>query len=223
MEQFPNIQKNTQENIHSPKVDIEPDFFEFVPQEFLNNPVGYFEHTGKNIKTGDIKYDEEGEVREDPTAVKDLPNWKNTKGKEIRTIGKRINTSKGVTGESNNPFHEYQILEKLAQMKLPAARPIAKAEQAGTHIIIMERIPGIRWSEKSSLNLKEKGYSDEDIADLLTDAEDKMNALKRRFDEAGIIRSWKLKDMVFEIDTENKKIKSMLPTDWERTRIKEQG
>ncbi len=219
MEKFPNPQNNIQENAPAPKVEVEPEFNEFVPQEFLADPAGYFEREGKNIKTGEIKYDEAGRVREDPTAVKDLPVWKNTEGVEIQTVGRRVNTAKGAVGESGDPFHEYKILERLAQMELPAARPIAKAEQAGTHIIVMERIPGIRWSEKDSLNLKEKGYSDEDITALMTEAEQRMSELKTQFDEAGIVRGWKLKDMVIEVDVENKKIISMIPTDWERTKI----
>jgi hypothetical protein len=48
-----------------------------------------------------------------------------------------------------------------------------------------------------------------------------MSELKTQFDTAGVVRSWKLKDMVFEVDVENKKIASMVPTDWERTRIVE--
>ena len=106
-------------------------------------------------------------------------------------------------------------------MGLPAAKPIAKAEQTDTHIIIMERIPGLRWSERDSLNLKERGYSDEDINTLIAEAEQKMNELKARFDEAGVVRGWKLKDMVFQVDIENKKISSIVPTDWERTKIVE--
>ncbi len=85
----------------------------------------------------------------------------------------------------------------------------------------MERIPGIRWSEKDNLNLKDRGYSDEDIAILMTEAEQKMMELKIQFEEAGIVRNWKLKDMVFQIDFENKKVTSMIPTDWERTKIVE--
>jgi hypothetical protein len=223
MEKFLNPQNNTQENAPKPKIEIESEFIAFVPQEFLNDPVGYFEREGTNIKTGEIKYDETGKVREDPTAVKDLPVWRNTEGAEIKTVGRRVNAAKGTVGESGDPFHEYKILERLAQMGLPAAKPIAKAEQSGTHIIVMERIPGLRWSEKDSLNLKEKGYSDEDIAALVTEAEQKMGELKAQFDDAGVIRGWKVKDMVFEVDVENKKIISMVPTDWERTKIVEKG
>ncbi len=219
MEIIPNPQNNIPENAPKPKVEIEPEFIAFVPQEFLDDPTGYFEREGKNIKTGDIKYDSIGVVREDPTAVKDLPIWKNTEGMEIQTVGKRVNTTKGAVGESGDPLHEYKVLEQLSQMGLPASKPVAKAEHAGTHIIIMERIPGLRWSEKESLNLKEKGYSDEDIATLMNEAEQKMSALKTQFDAAGVIRGWKLKDMVFEVDIENKRIASMVPTDWERTRI----
>lgn len=221
MEKFPTSQSNAHEDAPKSKVEIGPEFAAFAPQEFLNDPAGYFEREGKNIKTGEIKYDEAGKVREDPTAVKDFPTWKNEAGVELQTVGRRVNATKGTVGESGDPFHEYKILERLAQMELPAARPIAKAEQANTHIIVMERIPGLRWSERDSLNLKEKGYSDEDIAALMTEAEQKMNELKARFDEAGVIRGWKLKDMVFEVDVENKKITSMVPTDWERTKIVE--
>lgn len=221
MEGFPNTQNNTQEGAPRPEVEIDPEFAMFVPQEFHEDPAGYFEREGKNIKTGEIKYDETGRVREDPTAVKDLPIWRNEEGAEIQTVGRRVNVAKGAVGESGDPFHEYKILERLAQMGLPAANPVAKAEQAGTHIIVMERIPGLRWSERDGLNLKEKGYSDEDIAALMTEAEQKMNELKDQFDEAGVIRSWKLKDMVFQVDIENKKIVSMVPTDWERTKIVE--
>lgn len=219
MEKFSSPRNNTPERPPVPKVEVEPGFAGFVPKEFLNDPSGYFEREGKNIKTGEIKYDEAGVIREDPTAVKDLPVWKNTEGTEIETVGRRVNTAKGIVGESGDPFHEYKILERLAQMGLPAAKPVAKAEQAGTHIIVMERIPGIRWSERDSLQLKENGYSDKEIAALMSKAEQKMNELKARFDAAGVIRGWKLKDMVFEIDVQNKKIVSVVPTDWERTKI----
>ncbi len=224
IEKFSNIQNHKQESAPNLKVEVEPGFAEFVPQEFFDDPVGYFEREGKNIKTGEIKYDETGRVREDPTAVKDLPIWKKVGGAEIQTVGKRINTVKGAVGELNDPFHEYKILKQLARMGLPAAKPIAKVEQAGIHIIVMERIPGLRWSERESLNLKRKeGYSDENITALIAEAEQKMNELKARFDEAGVIRGWKLQDMVFQVDIENKKIVSIVPTDWERTKIIEKA
>ncbi len=221
MENFPNPQKNIQENTPTCRVEIESGLAEFVPREFLDDPVGYFEREGKNIKTGEIKYDESGIIREDPTAVKDLPIWKNAEGIEIQTVGKRVNTAKGAVGESNDPFYEYKILELLAQMGLPAAKPIAMAEQANIHIMVMEHIPGLRWSEKERLNLKERGYSDEDIIALMGEAERRMDELKTRFDEAGVVRGWKLKDMILQIDFEKKKVTSIMPTDWERTKIVE--
>lgn len=188
---------STQENIPRPKVEVESGFTDFIPQKFINDPAGYFEREGKNIKTGEIKYDETGRVREDPTTMKDFPVWKNKEGEEIQTVGRRVNTTKGAVGESGDSFYEYKILEQLNKMGLPAAKPVAKAEQEGTHIIVMERIPGLRWSERDSLNLKDKGYSDEDIATLIRKAEEKMNELKDQFNKAGVIRGWKLKDMVF--------------------------
>jgi hypothetical protein len=208
-----------QEMASLPKVEMEPEFIGYAPAEFLKAPVEYFEREGKNIKSGEIKYDDNGRVREDPSAVKDLPAWKNQEGKEIQVVSRRINVTKGKVGESGDPFYEYKILEKLAAMGLPAAKPIAKAEQNGTHLFVMERIPGFRWSEKENLGLKGRGFSDDDIASLLGEAEKKMNELRIGFEAAGVKRNWKLKDMVLEIDLDNKRIISVVPTDWERTEI----
>ncbi len=131
MEQIPISQENT------PKVDIESHFFDFVPQEFIDDPVEYFEREGRNIKTGEKKIDEQGVVREDPTAVKDLPAWKNHQGEEILTVGRRVNVSKGSVGESGDPFYEYTILEKLAQMGLPALRvPSLRLNKAGFVLLL---------------------------------------------------------------------------------------
>jgi hypothetical protein len=213
MEHFPSGSEG------SPNIDIESEYVDFVPREFLDDPVGYFEREGRNIKSGEQKVDETGRVREDPTAVKDLPDWANSEGKILKTVSRRVDTSKGQVGESQDPFYEYEILEHIKKLGLPAASPIAKVEQSGTHLIVMERLPGVRWSERDSLQLRESGYSDEDIANLTAEAEQKMVELKTQFEQAGIVRGWKLKDMVFQLDIENKKVISLTPTDWERTRI----
>jgi hypothetical protein len=101
-----------QEMASLPKVEMEPEFIGYAPAEFLKAPVEYFEREGKNIKSGEIKYDDNGRVREDPSAVKDLPAWKNQEGKEIQVVSRRINVTKGKVGESGDPFYEYKILEK---------------------------------------------------------------------------------------------------------------
>jgi hypothetical protein len=211
-----------QEEISVVKIEVKQGFTDFVPQEFFDDPSSYFENNGINIKKGEKKTDETGRVREDPTAVKDLPNWKNKEGQELAVVGKRIDITKGKTGESGDPFYEYKILEKLAELELPAARPIAKVEQIDINIIVMERIPGIRWSERDSL-INEKGFSKMEAKDLMIHAQQAMDDLKKRFDDAGIIRKWKLQDMVFQIDFDNKRVLSVIPTDWERTKIKEES
>jgi SpoVK/Ycf46/Vps4 family AAA+-type ATPase len=83
----------------------------------------------------------------------------------------------------------------------------------------MEKVQGIGWYEKDALHLKEKGYTDEDIEALKRQAEEQMLALQARFEEAGIERGWKLKDMIFDIDIESKTIRGITPVDWERTKI----
>lgn len=201
------------------RIEVESGYNSFVPKEFKQNPIDYFERMGRNIKPGEIKRDESGKVREDPTAVKEFPVWSDTDGNELRTIGKRVNLDKGKVGEFGDPFYEYKIMGTVNSVGLPAPKPVAKVEQKGAHLIIMERVEGAGWYEKDALKLKEGGYNDEDIEDLKQQAEKQMDKLKKRFEEAGIIRSWKLKDMIFDIDIENKKIRNIVPTDWERTKI----
>lgn len=46
-----------------------------------------------------------------------------------------------------------------------------------------------------------------------------MSELQKKFEQEGIIRDWKLSDMVFDIDIENKDIRSLTPVDWERTTV----
>src|SRR3989338_962751 len=205
------------------QIEVENGYEYFIPQEFQENPIEYFEREGKNIKTGEIKFDENRRVLEDPTTVKDLHVWRNNNGKELHVVAKRVNTGKGEMMKSGDPFYEYKILKLVQELGLLAAKPVAKVEKGNVHLIIMERIFGVRWSEKDSLNLKERGYSNKDIENLKMQAESKMEQLKKKFEEAGIIRGWKLKDMVFDVDIENKIIRGIVPTDWERTKIEKQS
>lgn len=217
-----NSEVNPQDyQINPAQVEIESEFQSLVSDDFKHDPFLYFELHGINIKSGDIKYDEAGVIREDPTAVKDLPEWKNQQGFKINPVGKRVNIKKAMVGESGDPFYEYRIMKYVRSIGLPAARPIAKASRGEDHLIVMEKLSGIRWAEKDSLHLDEKGYTKEDIEKLMSDVNNMMNELRIRFEEAGIKRGWKLKDMVFDLDIENKKIRAITPTDWERTKIVE--
>ncbi len=217
----PNFESKPEKKTQA-KIEIEPAYEHFVPEEFQQDPFAYFESLGKNIKTGEIKRDETGRVREDPTAVKELPIWSDSEGNQLQTIGKRVNIEKGKVGESGDPFYEYHIMEIVREAGLPTPRPIAKAEQDGSHLIVMEKAQGIGWHEKDALHLKEKGYTDGDIEALKQQAEEQMLVLKTKFEEAGIERGWKLKDMIFDVDIENKTLRSITPVDWERTKVNQE-
>ncbi len=213
---------NPQEYQTNPvQVEIESEFEDIAPADFKQDPFLYFEMHGVNIKSGEIKYGEQGMLREDPTAVKDLPVWKDASGNIIHPVGKKVNTQKAFIGESADPFYEYKIMEYVQSKGLPVARLIAKASRAEEHLIVMERLAGVRWSEKDNLHLNEQGYTKEDIERLISEANTIMEQLRSKFEEAGIKREWKLKDMVFDLDIENKKINSLIPTDWERTKLVE--
>ncbi len=200
------------------KVESKPEIEDFVPEEFKNEPIKYFEEKGKNVKSGEIKHHEDGTVREDPTAVKDFPEWKNPSGEKIKVVGKRVNAEKAQVGQTGDLFHEYKVMELVTDVGLPAPRLIAKAEQNNQYLFVMERATGIRWNERTQI-LRESGMSEADIENWQQKARDKMQALGDVFEEYGILRGWKEQDMVFDIDEQTKEIKKITPTDWERTKI----
>ncbi len=207
------------EQISLPKLDVENKYADFLPDEFKTDPLGYFERQGINVKSGEIKYDEEGKAREDPTAVKDLPVWTKPGGETLETVGKRVNVEKSQVGKSEDPFYEYEIMEIVAEFALPAPRPVAKVEQEGKHLIIMERVFGIRWTEESMKAIHESDLTENDKQELLKQAEEKMQKLQAKYESIGLNRTWKIKDMVVGIDIGEKKVDSITPTDWERTKI----
>lgn len=207
------------ENPPRPNIEIETGFQSFVPEDFQADPIKYFEEKGINIKSGEIQTNEEGKVKEDPTAVKELPVWTNSEGQKLSIVAKRVNVEKSQVGETGDPFHEYKIMEIAKEFDLPAPKPIAKVEQSKNHLIIMEKVPGIRWVEKDMEILNRAGLSEEDKRSLIAQAEKLMSDLEARFSEIGLIRKWKLKDMIFDIDLEAKLVRAITPTDWERTKI----
>lgn len=200
-------------------METEPAYKDSVPKEFLGNPFGYFETRGKNIRSGDPKTDADGRVRDDPSAVKELPAWNMPSGEKLHTVAKKINTEKGEVGKSGDPFYEYHIMESVHELGLPAPTLVAKIQQDGAYLFVVKKVPGVSWHQRDTLNFKERGYSQEDIDQLTKQAEQQVRNLHHRFEEAGIYRDWKLKDMIFDIDIEGKKLKCVTPTDWERTRI----
>ena len=80
---FKNPTFESKESEPKAKIEVESGLDGFVPDEFRQNPVEYFESRGQNIKSGEIKRDETGRVREDPTAVKELPVWTDAGGQEL--------------------------------------------------------------------------------------------------------------------------------------------
>jgi hypothetical protein len=195
-------------------VEIEPGYESFVPDIFVTGPVEYFEDVGRNIKPGEIKRDDEGNVKEDPTNVKELPVWHDANGTELHTVAKRIDPKKGCIAPLTGTFHEYDAMKIVNNAGLPSPKPIVKVEDGKFCLIVMEKIEGISWYDKQALALKQKGYSDEEILNLYHQAEETVDALKKQFEEAGISREWQMKDMIFDIDVDQKKIRGMIPTDW---------
>jgi hypothetical protein len=202
-----------------PSLEIDPAFIPYVPEDFKNDPFGYFEREGKNIKSGEITYKESGEISEDPTAVKDLPIWAGADGSAISVVAKRINTAKSEVRRSQDPYYECHIMEFARAFGLPCPRIVLKAESTDQFLFVTERVKGMRGLEKEMRFLKENGFSDADMESIKIQAETMMKALKERYDAVGIARKWELKDMVFDVDLENKKIISLVPTDFEKTKI----
>lgn len=199
------------------KVEIFPEFQEFIPVEFKADPFLYFETHGKNIKPGETVYEGE-KIKEDPRAVKNFPVWTNETRNELRVVAKKVNPKKGKVGKTSNPFHEIDVMIRVRSLGLPAPAPIAKIQKGEESLILMERAKGLTiFDDDLEASLAEHGYTEEDKELLKRDAEQKMRELQERFEKAGVKRKWKLADMVFQVDFTQKKIIGITPVDWERT------
>lgn len=201
------------------QIEIKPEFSLFVPDNFKTAPFEYFEREGKNVKSGEIKYKESGEISEDPTAVKEFPVWRNSQNEEVSVIAKRVNITKSEVRHSGDAFYEYHIMELAHEFNLPCVKPIGKVELDGKFLFLTEKAEGIKGFEKEMSSLKERGYSSDEINSIQEQAQKMTEKLKERYDAVGIMRKWELKDMVFDIDFEMKTIKSVIPTDFEKTKI----
>lgn len=217
---MPESFKPKPEQVEPIQLSIDLAFEDTVPAAFRADPFLYFQEEGRNIKQGDIQYKDDGTIREDPTAVKDLPHWKSSSGEIIGIVGKRVNVQKSQIAKTGYPFYEYRVMQYVRSLGLPAPTPIATASQGNNHLIVMERVPGFRVINDIGQQLKDLGYTDNDLHRLKQEAERLMHELEERFAQEGIERTWKLSDMVIDIDPLTKTIRSMTPTDWERTKIR---
>ncbi len=210
-----------QEN--KPKLRIENRYDNFLPEDFRDNPQIYIEEYGKNIKSGEIKYHEDGSVREDPTASKFLSEWTNNQGEVIQPVSKKVNLEKVKTRTENegekfaDPLLEYKMISLCQALDLLSAKPIGFVEQGDNLYILMERVKGYTWTKRDKEVLGKLGFTADDQEPIQRQIEEQMNALKEKFEEFGIYRKWKHKDMVFDLDIENKRVTNIVPVDWERS------
>ena len=196
-----------------PKIEVEPGYEKYIPEEFKKDPVRYFNSLDTNVKGGEITRHNDpndparfGSIKDDPTTVKDFPRWFAKDGTSLDIVARRVNPDKGMVRETGDPFHEYEILrrieeankiaEECGKAKLPAAKPVAKVTVGTTYFIIMERIPGIRFVEKdvpkmigeNVENMDEVKYY-MDIEDFKRQTEQHIRALQQLFAAAGITRT----------------------------------
>ena len=138
-------------------------------------------------------------------------------GKKL--IGKLVdrNKIKQVTVSSkiiDDPLFEIKILEYLSRLDLPAAKPAGYVKTNGRTIIFYEKIEGLSSIDESVLETLPRGKEA-----FVAQAEAVVAALRLQYEAAGIRRKhWRLKDFVFEIDSEANII-STTPIDWEGTSI----
>lgn len=210
-----------QEN--QPKLHIDNQYDNFLSEDFRNNPEQYIEEQGKNIKSGKLKYHENGSIREDPTASKFLPEWQNTQGEIIQPVSKKVNLKKVKTrteagGEKfEDPLLEYKMMSLCQILDLPSAKPIGFVKQGENLYTLMERVRGFTWTERDKEILGRQGLTAEDQEPIQKQIEELMDESKKKYEEFGIYRKWKHKDMVFDLDTESKRVTKITPVDWERS------
>ncbi|HRY31054.1 MAG TPA: hypothetical protein P5328_01555 [Candidatus Paceibacterota bacterium] len=205
------------------KIETSERYKDFIPEDFSDDPIKYFEEKGVQIKEGNVEIDGAGRVREDPTAVVDFPVWVNGAGEQIQVVAKRVNIEKGQISKSRDPFYEYKVMQIVRKLNLLAPEPIAKVESEEGHVIVMERVKGYRLVGKDLEYLKQR-LSDEEINNLRQQVESKVAELKSVFLEHGLERKFKLADMIVDIDFENPdgpQITKITLVDWEKTKIDE--
>ena len=202
------------------KLSIEPDLV--VPDAFRASPWQYFEEHGLNIKPGETEHKEDGRIKEDPTAVKCLPVWHDQEGNPIRVIAKKINPVKAEAGKTGNPWHETDVMMRVAEAGLPVAKLLAITEDEGQYLFFTERVPGFTVYDTAMLDEKFRAhnYTEEDVAQLKEQVQREMESLKAKLEAEGIVREkWKIQDMIFEIDFAGRRVTKVTPVDWERTKL----
>ncbi|MCR4275006.1 MAG: hypothetical protein NUW02_03100 [Candidatus Campbellbacteria bacterium] len=210
------------ESFHTSETSDQPFKMEFgekyaslVPLELRQDPLGYFERLGTPMKSGEKKYDKEGSLRDDPGAVRQLPDWE--EGDRVVTpIAKWTNREKSMLKETGEPLYEYNLLSYIQSLGLPAPKPIGFFESEQNSIFLMEKVDGYT---KKELDVAVSGWSAEDIHQLKQDTEREMVDLQNLFLANGLQRSWKANDMIFQIDFVNRRLVRLIPTDFERTRV----
>lgn len=212
-----------QEN--KPKLHIESQYDDFLPEDFKNDPHKYIEDNGENIKSGYIKYHDNGSVREDPTASKFLPKWQSKQGEVIQFVSKKVNREKVRTrtqasGEKfEDSLLEYKMMSLCQILDLPSAKPIGFVEQDNDLYTLMERVKGYAWTKRDKEALSQFGLTTQDQEALQRQIEEQMSALREKYEKFGIYRKWKHKDMVFDLDIEHKAVTGIVPVDWEGSHL----
>ncbi len=196
-------------------IEIEGKYAEYLPQELEENPIDYFKKYGEPIKQGDVIIDAQGRVREDPTATRYLPSWYGAQSEEIELVGKLVNTQKQQVLKKANAFYEYEVIEKVRALGLPAAVPVLKAAQGGEYLFITERAPGFTSKQLKDL-LREDFYKKFEQSAKIS-----ISQLQKKFETAGVDRKWDWKDMIFDVDLETGNVRAVTPVDWEKTKIDE--
>ncbi len=216
---------STENQENKPELYIESQYNDFLPEDFRDNPQRYIEERGENIKSGEIKYRANGSVREDPTASKFLPEWRNNQGETIQPVSKKVNLEKVRTRTEagvekfEDPLLEYKMMSLCQILDLPSAKPIGFVEQGDNSFTLMERVRGYTWTKRDKEVLGKLGLTTEDEGPIQRQIEEHMSAFKEKLEEFGIYRKWKHKDMVFGLDVGLKTVTGIVPVDWEGSHL----
>lgn len=170
-----------------------------LPQEFINNPSTIFYKSGINIKAGIPQFDENGFIKDDPGAVKNIP--------ELDIVGKKINQNKGKIRKTGLIFYEPIIMEYLRCKDLPAPILVGISKNGDEAFFFTNKISGIHGRNILETN----------DCNLITKAGAMCEMLKEQYARFGIERKFEMKDMVFEIN--NSELARVIPTDFEKTKI----
>lgn len=178
---------------------IRSEYAERLPDAFKQNPITYLEAQG---------------VSTDGTVLMKLED-----GTEV--VARRVEWTKSQQAQT-----EYAILISAKKAGVPAAEPVgfvtgkSKEDESVLLSKKIEGVPGTRFEKTLRASGK---YSEEKIAELLTELKGQIEAVTQLLKQTlGIVGNWKVNDVAVQFNEETGVIERVVPLKWEQVKRRDE-